>query len=280
MNIPGYTSCEEIDYIRIRPQQPLPYFAPGELTKIENYDRARSEGFYGWAIHHRLGESYLRRDLIARNLYYSRPAEELIFLTVPMHMQIHHTTGGHVLTSKGSSTYIKALHHYRHLLAKAVNGEDLSYTDERFIVEFCKRKGWEVPIGLKINSTAARIARNRAICMNLIANGFLDWDTYRQQRTHIIRALQRIGENTNSNIRAIERMFLLDPKILQQNGGVPLLKPCTLEDRRTLCANDYAEQSKDRTLQRVRILQDKLSRGAQLSDAERVFKSRHKELFK
>ena len=48
MQISNYTSPEEQEYIRYRHiQQPLPYFAPGELEKVENFEIARSEGFYG-----------------------------------------------------------------------------------------------------------------------------------------------------------------------------------------------------------------------------------------
>ena len=280
MGISDYTSIEETNYLWTHPNQLLPYFAPGELTKIENYELAHSEGFYGWVIHHRLGMSMSRWDLMNRNLYYRRPAEELIFLTTANHLQLHHSGTASLSELSRNPQYTKAFHHYRHLVEKAISGESLSYMEERYIIKFCRRKGWELPLRLKLTSVSDRLERNRAICMRLIDQGFLDWDTYRQQRIHILRTLRSMGENTSNNIRAIERMFLKDPKVLQRNGGMPIMKPCTLEDRRVICNNDCAEQAKTKTLERVQALKDKLSAGGRLSVAERKFKSRHNELFK
>ena len=57
---------------------------------IENYEKAKKDNFKGWHCHHRLethnsdGERRLvditQKELIALNMYYHRPAEELIFL--------------------------------------------------------------------------------------------------------------------------------------------------------------------------------------------------------
>ena len=62
---------------------------------IENYEKAKKDGFKGWECHHRL-ETHtpdgIRRDvdishkeLKALGMYYNRPASELIFLTVKEH---------------------------------------------------------------------------------------------------------------------------------------------------------------------------------------------------
>ena len=66
---------------------------------IENYEKAKKDGFKGWECHHRLethtpdGE---RRDadishneLKALRMYYNRPASELIFLTESEHASLH-----------------------------------------------------------------------------------------------------------------------------------------------------------------------------------------------
>ena len=62
---------------------------------IENYDKAAADDFKGWHCHHRLethtpdGERRLvditQKELKALNMYYHRPAEELIFLTSREH---------------------------------------------------------------------------------------------------------------------------------------------------------------------------------------------------
>ena len=63
------------------------------IENIENYEEAiRSEEM--WEIHHRLeidsdGHQHTPKELIARGLYYDRPANELIFLTRKAHRRLH-----------------------------------------------------------------------------------------------------------------------------------------------------------------------------------------------
>ena len=66
-----------------------------DYENIENYDKAKKDNFKGWECHHRLethtsdGERRLvditKKELIALGMYYNRPAEELIFLTIKEH---------------------------------------------------------------------------------------------------------------------------------------------------------------------------------------------------
>lgn len=64
-----------------------------DISKIENYDKAISDQTQTWVCHHKLEihEDYIntREDLIMMNLYYNRPACELIFLTKSVHASIH-----------------------------------------------------------------------------------------------------------------------------------------------------------------------------------------------
>ena len=66
-----------------------------DYENIENYEKAKKDNFKGWECHHRL-ETHTpdgkRRDadishkeLIALGMYYNRPPEELIFLTIKEH---------------------------------------------------------------------------------------------------------------------------------------------------------------------------------------------------
>lgn len=62
----------------------------GSLETIENYQEAiKSKNFYH--LHHRLETSkgLPRQFLIEHNLYYNRPAEELIFLESGVHSRLH-----------------------------------------------------------------------------------------------------------------------------------------------------------------------------------------------
>ena len=61
-----------------------------DYTKIENYEEALSSPLK-YDVHHRLeiSENKSASDLIAENLYYDRPQEELIFLSHVDHMSLH-----------------------------------------------------------------------------------------------------------------------------------------------------------------------------------------------
>ena len=69
------------------------------IMNIENYGKALNDNFKGWLIHHRLethnsdGEKRLvaleAEELMALDMYYNRPASELIFLTEKEHGLIH-----------------------------------------------------------------------------------------------------------------------------------------------------------------------------------------------
>ena len=70
-----------------------------DIEHIENYNLAKEDNFIGWVIHHRLethnsdGKRRLvnlsKNELIALNMYYNRPASELIFMKNKDHMSLH-----------------------------------------------------------------------------------------------------------------------------------------------------------------------------------------------
>lgn len=67
-----------------------------DISKIENYDKAVSDKTQVWQCHHKLElietggvVNASRKDLTDWGLYYSRPADELIFLTIKQHMLLH-----------------------------------------------------------------------------------------------------------------------------------------------------------------------------------------------
>ena len=75
-----------------------------DYENIENYQKALADNFKGWDCHHRLethnsdGErrevDITRRELLALDVYYNRPASELVFLTSSEH-QLLHNKGKH-----------------------------------------------------------------------------------------------------------------------------------------------------------------------------------------
>lgn len=63
-----------------------------DLSKVENYTEAMKDNLKGWQIHHKLetrGFGYTKKELIALDLYYNRPASELVFLRIRDHKRTH-----------------------------------------------------------------------------------------------------------------------------------------------------------------------------------------------
>ena len=66
------------------------------IENVENYEAAKKDDFKGWQCHHRLelvatgGVCDVdRQDLIDWNIYFNRPADELIFLKANEHKSLH-----------------------------------------------------------------------------------------------------------------------------------------------------------------------------------------------
>lgn len=69
-------------------------FCCEKVSEIENYDRAIADYRRTWHCHHRRetpeeGISVSKEELKKKNLYYNRPADELIFLTPEEHLLLH-----------------------------------------------------------------------------------------------------------------------------------------------------------------------------------------------
>jgi ligand-binding sensor domain-containing protein len=68
-------------------------FCKDDISLIENYDKAIADESNNWVVHHKLGirEDYCNTadELILMNLYFHRPASELIFMTKSEHVKLH-----------------------------------------------------------------------------------------------------------------------------------------------------------------------------------------------
>ena len=62
------------------------------ISLIENYDKAINDNENTWVCHHKLEIELdkTNKELKESNLYYNRPASELIFLTPKEHNHLHH----------------------------------------------------------------------------------------------------------------------------------------------------------------------------------------------
>ena len=84
-----------------------------EPEKIENYEKAKKDNFKGWRCHHRLethtsdGErravDISVEELKSLGMYYHRPSEELIFLTISEHRSLHDEGENHPMYGKHHS---------------------------------------------------------------------------------------------------------------------------------------------------------------------------------
>ena len=125
---------------------------------IENYSKAIADNSEIWACHHRLethnsdGErrlvDILGTELIALDLYYDRPPEELIFLTQSEHMRLHRI---------GKPGAMKDKHHSeetKRKMSEAHKGKPKSEEHKRKLSEAHKgqRKGmhWKLVDGKRI----------------------------------------------------------------------------------------------------------------------------------
>ena len=106
------------------------------LELVDNYAAAKADNFAGWCIHHKLeiqpdGTRVSRQQLIDQNLYYDRPASELIFMRGPEHNRLH------LIGNK----FFLGYHHSvetRQKMSKARKGKTLSEEHRQKISESAK----------------------------------------------------------------------------------------------------------------------------------------------
>ena len=88
-------------------------YCSDDISLIENYHQAIADKERKWEIHHRRecdenGRTlFTRKQLKEMNVYYKRPASELIFVTRSMHYKIHrelHEKGGKTLGKIGGGS--------------------------------------------------------------------------------------------------------------------------------------------------------------------------------
>ena len=89
--VPSEYNIKRREYAR-RKTVRFGYVIEGQEQDIENYDKAKAADFKGFVLHHRREEQgYTMKQLKEMDLYYRRPANELIFLTCKEHAEIHKT---------------------------------------------------------------------------------------------------------------------------------------------------------------------------------------------
>ena len=114
-----------------------------DYENIENYEKAKADNFKDWECHHRLqtwtsdGERRLvnisAAELVALDMYYNRPAEELIFLPASEHKSLHSKGNQH---SKGK----KHTEETRKKQSEAHKGKTFSEEHRKHLSEALKGK--------------------------------------------------------------------------------------------------------------------------------------------
>lgn len=122
-----------------------------EYTQIENYEKAIKDPNTKWDCHHRYELKCplykpLVDELKAHNLYYDRPAEELIFLTPSEHHKLHATFNNRFLGKKHSeeTKKIMSLHggnafRGKHHTQEAIEKNRLAHLGKKHNEEFCEK---------------------------------------------------------------------------------------------------------------------------------------------
>lgn len=120
------------------------------IEKIENYDLAKADNFKGWVIHHKLelydSDNNKRKveltadELIALDMYFYRPENELIFLTMGQHRALHNT-----IDKKGKPSHNKGkkmTYEQKRKISKAHKGKKHSEESRKRISEGMKGLHW------------------------------------------------------------------------------------------------------------------------------------------
>ena len=104
------------------------------ISLIQNYDKAISDDTNMWHCHHRLGTVIPKKNLLEMDLYYNRPATELIFLLEKNHRLLHNK-GKYISeeTRKKLSEKLKGENNPRY-------GKHLSEETKKKISEAAKRR--------------------------------------------------------------------------------------------------------------------------------------------
>lgn len=81
------------------------YCIKEQIHLIENYELAMQDETQTWDCHHRreIDENKSKQQLIDANLYYDRPASELIFLTKEEHISLHQKGENNIMYGKTHS---------------------------------------------------------------------------------------------------------------------------------------------------------------------------------
>ena len=124
------------------------------LELVENYQQAEAENFKGWCMHHKLeiqpdGTRVSRQELKDKDLYYDRPANELVFMKVCEHNRLHFIGNtfnkGNRLSAEHRQKLSEALKGkhlsaaHRKKLSESLSGKNHPFFGKHHSAETCKK---------------------------------------------------------------------------------------------------------------------------------------------
>ena len=124
-----------------------------DYENIENYEKALADNFKCWHCHHRLEThtsdgirrevDILAAELKALNMYYNRPADELVFMTTKEHRQLHKKgKQGYWKGKTGPNKCKKLSEETKNKLSEAHKGRHHSEETKNKISETLKGSRW------------------------------------------------------------------------------------------------------------------------------------------
>ena len=147
-----------------------------DISLIENYDKAIADTKQIWHCHHRkeIDENLSLKQIKEQELYYNRPASELIFLTKSEHQSLHRMGKPTTLGRKHSKEEIQKMRtnhkinikkHYLKLLLEYENMKIYTLTNSKTneSLNFIKKTNLAKYIGVNVEKVELAIIKNQPI---------------------------------------------------------------------------------------------------------------------
>lgn len=119
----------------------------------------------------------------------------------------------------------------------------------------------------------------RNLCKQLLIRGIATLNSRTMQQNMLREAVKNEPRLKGSAVRSIERMLILDKRLIEINDGVTILLPYTTEEISKIHADTKLKSNRLSTENRVLAIKEKIRNCETLSGADRKFKSKHKRLF-
>ena len=193
-------------------------FCCEDISLIENYDKAISDKNKMWHCHHRLEVQNDKRisvkELIKTNMYYNRPASELIFLTSSEHRSLH--MKGRVVSEKEKIKISNGVKKYQveHPITKEQH-EKMSYVQQNmkfFNNGTISTKAFDCPEGFIPGRLKYYTKGNKG--MHWYNNGEIQICCYEKDCPKGFKKglLKRSKEHTNNLIKSRKEVLKNNPK--------------------------------------------------------------------